>query len=272
MISYFLKSTIVICMVINLYLPESQAADRQFKEITRFNMVEARQGVAVDQDHIYVIGSRKIGKYEKLTGKTVAQWEESENGPIIHLDSGVIIEGKLYCAHSNYPGVPMTSSIEIWDAETLEHIGSHSFGIQWGSCTWIDYHGGQWWAAFAHYEKWKHVTEKGSEWTTVVKLDDQWQKLEAWVFPEEVIHKFRPMSNSGGSWGPDGLLYCTGHDLPELYAFRIPQRGSVLELVETIPINIFGQGIAWDRSEKGNIYGIRKKDKQVVLSEFIENK
>ena len=23
------------------------------------------------------------------------------------------------------------------------------------------------------------------------------------------------MSNSGGSWGPDGLLYCTGHDHPE---------------------------------------------------------
>ncbi len=272
MISYFLKNSIMICMVIIINLPESRAADHQFKEIARFHMVEARQGVAVDQDYIYVIGSRKIGKYEKTTGKPVAKWEESENGPIIHLDSGVIIDGKLYCAHSNYPGVPMTSSIEIWDAETLEHIGSHSFGIQWGSCTWIDYHDGYWWAAFAHYEKWKHVTGKGSEWTTVIKLDDQWRELEAWVFPEEVIQKFRPMSNSGGSWGPDGLLYCTGHDLPELYAFRIPQRGSSLELVDTIPINIFGQGIAWDRSEQGIIYGIRKKDKQVIISEFIENK
>jgi hypothetical protein len=166
----------------------------------------------------------------------------------------------------------MTSSIEIWDAETLEHIDSHSFGIHWGSCTWIDRHNGFWWAAFAHYEKWKSVTGKGTEWTTVVKFDDQWRDLQAWVFPDEVIEKFRPMSNSGGSWGPDSLLYCTGHDLPELYAFRIPQKGSVLELVETIPINILGQGIAWDRSDRGIIFGIRKKDRQVVVSKLIDTK
>jgi hypothetical protein len=33
MTNYFLKSTIMICMVIILYLPESRAADRQFKEV-----------------------------------------------------------------------------------------------------------------------------------------------------------------------------------------------------------------------------------------------
>ncbi len=272
MITNLVKRTILICLVILLFSPVSRAGDRQFKEIKIFNMIEARQGVAVDDNYIYVIGSTKIGKYEKDSGKPVAKWEETKNGPIIHLDSGVIIEGKLYCAHSNYSGVPMTSSIEIWDAETLEHIDSFSFGILWGSCTWVDRHDGFWWVAFAHYDKWKHVTGKGSEWTTVVKLDDQWQDIEAWVFPENVVDRFRPMSNSGGSWGPDSLLYCTGHDRPELYAFRIPQKGSVLELVETIPINIFGQGIAWDHSAQNIIYGIRKKDKQVIISELIENK
>jgi hypothetical protein len=30
----------------------------------------------------------------------------------------------------------------------------------------------------------------------------------------------------------------------------------VLELVETIAANIRGQGIAWDRSERGVLYGI----------------
>ena len=217
-----------------------------------------------------MIGSQRIGKYNKTTGELVARWEERKDGPIIHLDSGVIIGGKLYCAHSNYSDVPMTSTIEIWNAATLEHIESFSFGIYRGSCTWIDWHDGYWWAAFAHYEKWKHVTGKGSEWTTVVKLDDQWREIESWVFPEEVIQKFRPMSNSGGSWGADSLLYCTGHDLPELYAFRIPKRGSVLDLVEIIPINIYGQGIAWDRFDNGIIFGIRKKDKQVVVSKIIE--
>ena len=56
--------------------------------------------------------------------------------------------------------------------------------------------------------------------------------------------------------GPDGYLYLTGHDPAELYRMRLPKSGSVLELVDTIPMNIRGQGIAWDRSQPGVIYGI----------------
>lgn len=37
---------------------------------------------------------------------------------------------------------------------------------------------------------------------------------------------------------------------------RLPKAGSVLELVETVPMNIRGQGIAWDRSDRGVIFGI----------------
>ena len=74
------------------------------------------------------------------------------------------------------------------------------------------------------------------------------------------------MSISGGSWGPDGLLYCTGHDHPELYALRLPQAGSVLELVEIIPIENNGQGIDWDQSDPGRIYSIKRPTKQVVAS------
>jgi hypothetical protein len=269
---HHIKSPVLMCLAILFFFSVSHAGDRTFKEMNKFSFIEARQGVAVDQEHIYVIGTQIIGKYKKDTGELVARWEETENGSIIHLDSGVIIEGKLYCAHSNYPTVPMTSSIEIWDAKTMTHIGSHSFGIQWGSCTWVDRFDGFWWTAFAHYEKWKTVTGKGTEWTTVVKFNDQWQPLQAWVFPEEVVKRLRPMSNSGGSWGPDSLLYCTGHDRPEVYTFRLPESGSVLELVETIPINILGQGIAWDRSKTGFIYGIRKKDRHVIISELIENR
>ncbi len=268
MTKHFFTLSIIICLTIVLFNSQTYAGTREFKEIKTFKMKEARQGVAIDQDYIYVIDSQRIGKYDKTTGELVAQWKEDGDGPIIHLDSGVIIDGKLYCAHSNYSAVPMTSSIEVWDAATLEHIDSFSFGIYRGSCTWLDWHDGYWWAGFAHYEKWKHVTGKGSEWTSVVKLDGQWREIESWVFPEEVVEKFRPMSNSGGSWGVDSLLYCTGHDLPETYVFQIPDRGSVLDLVEVVPINIFGQGIAWDRSEKGTIYGIRKKNKEVVVLQF----
>ncbi len=69
----------------------------------------------------------------------------------------------------------MTSSIEIWDAKTLEHIDSHSFGINWGSCTWADYYDGYWWASFAQYDKWESETGKGTHWTTMVKFDEKWK-------------------------------------------------------------------------------------------------
>ncbi|NIR39319.1 MAG: hypothetical protein GWO22_26155, partial [Actinobacteria bacterium] len=52
----------------------------------------------------------------------------------------MVLDGKIYCAHSNYRYFPMTSSIEVWDADTLEHIGSHSIGIRLGSLTWLDKH------------------------------------------------------------------------------------------------------------------------------------
>ena len=261
----------ILILILFIVSSECRPQDRQFKPVGSFHMAEAGQGVAVDDKYIYAIDTRKIGKYEKESGKLILKWEEKESGPIIHLDSGVIKDGRLYCAHSNYPSLPMTSSVEIWDTETLDHIDSHSFGLQWGSCTWIDWYNGCWWGAFAHYEKWKDLTGKGTEWTLVVKFNTQWHVLESWVFPASVVEKLRPMSNSGGSWGPDSLLYCSGHDRSELYVFRLPEYGSVLDLVDTVPIDILGQGIAWDRSAQNVVYGIRREYRQVVVSELIVN-
>ena len=242
----------------------------QITEIGGFEAKEARQGVAVDELFVYVIGSQTIGKYDKKSFEKINYWNGEPNGRIIHLNSGMILEDRLYCAHSNYPGVPMTGSVEVWDKNTLEHIDSHSFGVYRGSCTWIDRHKNSWWAVFAHYDKWKSKTLKGTEWTTLVQYDDDWNELSSWIFPEEVIDEFRPMSNSGGSWGPDGLLYCTGHDSTELYALRLPEKGSILELIKKVRIPFFGQGIAWDRTREGEIYGIRKKDRAVVRAKVTE--
>jgi hypothetical protein len=241
---------------------------QRFTTEAEFTASEAKQGVAVDKNYIYVVSDTSIAKYNKFNFKHITTWYEQPGGPIKHLDSGVIVDGKLYCANSNYPQVPMVSSIEIWDAETMQHIGSHSFGIYRGSCTWVDRYDGFWWATFAHYEKWKKKTAKGTQWTSVVKLDDNFNEIQSWIFPEQVIERLKPMSNSGGSWGPDGFLYCTGHDSLEVYKMKIPARGSVLQLIDIIPVAIKGQGIAWDRTEPGMLYGIRKKTRTVVKSRF----
>jgi len=258
----------LILLVFGIRYSFSQDSTR-FVEISRFAVPEARQGIAVDEAYFYGIDSRQVTKNDKKTGKLIKKWQEKENGPIIHLDSGIIVDGQLICAHSNYPGIPMTSSVEIWDTETMNHIQSHSFGISWGSCTWIDRYEDYWWAAFAHYNKFSEQNNTTNAYSSLLKFDDKWQVLEAWVYPPEVIERFDGMSNSGGSWGPDGLLYLTGHDRGELYVMSLPKAGSVLVLEEIIPVGIEGQGIAWDRSQKDVLYTIRRKEREVVVFQIM---
>lgn len=253
-----IKISILLCITGLIFTTETYS-QKSFEVVNRFPATEAFQAVAIDSTHFYAIASKSIGKYDKSTGEKVDFWK----GPVKHLDSGVVVDGKLYAAHSNYPEIPMTSSVEIWDAETLNHIDSHSFGIRWGSCTWIDRHDESWWAVFGHYDEFAEEIGKDNRWTTLVQFDDNWQTLESWVLPPEVLERFDGKSNSGGSWGPDGLLYLSGHDRGELYAMRLPEMGSVLELVEIIPIKSEGQGIAWDRSEPGVIYTITRSERVV---------
>ena len=241
-------------------------AQTRFVVLREFDAPEARQAVAVDSCCFYAIDNRTIAKYDKRTGELLNRWSGPKGGPIHHLNSGVVIGHRLFCAHSNYPHVPMTSSVEIWDTETMEHVANHSFGIYEGSATWVDFHNGSWWVVFANYNTRGGQPGKGPEWTTLVRFDTNWVRQEAWVFPDTLIERFRPYSNSGGAWGPDGLLYCTGHSRRELYVLDLPTAGSVLRLLRILPFASPGQGIAWDRSEPGVLYSIDRKRRKVVVS------
>ena len=121
--------------------------------VRRYACAEAHQGVAVDERYLYAIANRSIGKYDKQTGERVATWQDDEDGPLKHMNAGIVHDGKLYCAHSTYPHEPRLSSVEIWDADTLEHIGNHSFGEYGGALNWVDWHDGHWWAVFAYYSR-----------------------------------------------------------------------------------------------------------------------
>jgi len=235
------------------------------QQIGEFNIPEANQAVGVDDKYFYAVDNQAIGKYDKQTGKLVKKWKGDKAGPILHLDSAMVMYGKIYCAHSNYPQWPMTSSLEIFDADTLEPVGSHSFGIRYGSLTWVDWHDGHWWMVFANYDKpyGPNKTAYGNKLNTLmVEFTPDFQEVAAWTLPKSLLDRFEDMSNSGGQWGPDGYLYLTGHDPAELYRVRLPKHGSILEVVDVIPMNIRGQGIAWDKSQPGVIYGIIRATKQ----------
>jgi hypothetical protein len=253
------KAFTVLATLLALCVAAPCHAAPALEQIAEFPAAEANQGVGVDHQHFYAMDNYAIGKYDKRTGKLVKKWQGDKKGLILHLDSAMLMDGKLYAAHSNYPQWPMTSSLEIFDAETLEHVGTHSFGIQWGSLTWVDWHNGHWWMTFANYDRLLGPgrTPYGHKVNTaVIQFTRDFRPLQSWTLPKAILDKFEDMSNSGGSWGPDGYLYLTGHDPAELYRMRLPKAGSVLELVDIIPMNIRGQGIAWDRSERGVIYGI----------------
>lgn len=232
--------------------------------LQRYPIKEARQAVAVDADAFYAIDNTTIAKYDKKTATLISKWDGKDSGAI-HLDSGVVVDGKLYAAHSNYPAWPMASSVEVFDAGTLKHIESHSLGIERGSLTWLDRDAkGRWWGAFANYNRVfdKSPIAYGNKYNTqIVRFDADWRVAEAWVLPDALVDKFGDMSNSGGSWGPDGKLYITGHDNAELYEMELPEIGPILKWVATIPAEIAGQGIAFDHTQPGVLYGIiRKKD------------
>ncbi|MET0517456.1 MAG: hypothetical protein ABW005_01355 [Burkholderiaceae bacterium] len=245
----------------------SALAGPAFETLREFAAPEANQAVAVDDRYFYAVDNQAIAKYDKRTGALVKRWQGPKAGPILHLDSAMVKDGKIYAAHSNYPEWPMTSSLEIFDADTLEHVGSHSFGVQWGSLTWVEWKDGFWWMGFANYDRLlgPNKTPYGYKANTlVVKLTPDFKAVESWTLPKSLLDRFEDMSNSGGSFGPDGFLYLSGHDPAEIYKVQPPKAGSVLEVLEVIPLNIRGQGIAWDRSQPGTIYGTLRATKKEI--------
>ena len=236
------------------------------EELRRWKPRGANQGVAVDAHHFYGIGNYVVGKYDKTTGARVAEWVGLRGGATVHLNGGLIQDGQLVLAHSNFPQLPMASSLEYFDPATVQPVKSLSLGIRHGSLTWAEKKAGFWWACFAHYNDQGTAPGSDNRSTLVGKFNDTWQLLESWIFPPQVIASWGKSSCSGGSWGDDGLLYTTGHDEKKLYVLRVPKMGVSLDYVTTIDVPFEGQSWAWDRSDPRVIYGIICRTGEVVVA------
>lgn len=255
---------IIICLV--QLLAFSAVAQKNI-ELQRYNAPDARQAVAANTTHFFTINNTRISKQCKQTGKVVKEWEDDR---LQHMNSGVIVNDTLYCAHSNYPTIPMHSSIEMFSTETLEHIGTHSFGIVHGSCTWLDSYNGHWYVMFVHYDGDKNrQTNRDVSWSQLIKYTNDWQQLEAWVIPPALVEKVTPYSISGGVFLPDGRMLCTHHHFKELYMLSFPEMGSELIWEKTIESPIRGQGIAFDTDEEDVLWGIDKSKREVIKTKYI---
>ena len=216
---------------------------------------EAVQAVAVWGDSLYAITGDRVARYDRTSGQRLAV----STGEAHHLNSGFFWEGKLYCAHSNFPQKPERSQIMRLNPADMRLESFHDFGASDGSLTWAVRRGGQWWCSFAFYGK-------ANTNSYLACFGDDWAEQQRWCYPPELIPRLGHDSVSGGIWDGDTLLV-SGHDARELYRLRLgaPSAGTLVYL-ETLPAPFTGQGFAAD-PVTGGLVGIDRKRKEILLAE-----
>lgn len=241
-------------------------------ELKRIAAPEAGQGVATSRALLFAVDDWVLAGYERETGQRVDLWE-GDPGYINHINSCTLAASdgtQLVCANSNYPEAPQASSVELFTTAPLRHSGSFSLGPQLGSLTWVMPYDQGWLAGFAHYDARGSEPGRTHRWTTVATFSKNWQRLQSWLLPESVLARMAPRSASGGSVGPDGLLYVTGHDRPEVYALAFPVAGPKLVHLATIQVPFAGQAIDWDHATPGTrvLWGTDRKRRQLIAVEM----
>jgi len=241
------------------------ASAPQAAAVHRLPAAEANQGVAAGRRYVYAISNHEIGKYDKRTGARVLHWE-GDPARFRHMNSCTLVKRELVCAASNYPDTPHQSMVELFDADSLKHKRTIPLEGFPGSLTVFTRHAGRWWAVFANYDGRGGVAGRDHSETLLVELDDGMHELRRFHFPATVLDRFAPRSCSGAAWGRDGLLYVTGHDRPELYAIRVPAKGTTLAHVATYAIPTNGQAIDWDPAGRDLLWSIERGQRVMVAS------
>ena len=230
------------------------------RTLRTFTVPEADQGVAADKQHFYAVADTVIAKYEIASGRRVAEWTGPLHGLIRHLNSCFVDGGRLVCTNSNYSLTPMGSSVEVFDATSMKHVESHSFGmLDEGSLTWLDKYRGGWIAGFAHYDENGGLPFKDHRYSSVVTYDSEWRRNGGWLLPASALERMAPYAASGGAIGPDGWLYLLGHDRPEMYVVARPAMGPTLIHVATIALEAEGQAFAWAQDGSRTVFTIDRR-------------
>ncbi len=234
------------------------------EEIMRFPAAEALQGVAIDRSHFYAVVNTAIGKYDRKSGERVSGWAGPRGGLIAHLNSCFAESARLWCANSNFPEVPMASSVEVFDTESMTPVGSHSLGLMdEGSLTWFVRLEDGWIAGFAHYNNETGEPYKTNAYAGVHTFDSRWRRTGGWRLPPSLVSRMAPQAASGGAVGRDGLLYVFGHHEPELYVLAKPRMGPTLLHVATIAIDAEGQAFAFDPLDERVVWTISRPNREV---------
>lgn len=245
--------------------PSTEASSRLetrpgYTEVSRLPSPHATQAALADSTRLYAISNTTIATYDRTTGDPLAL-ATAEGAQ--HLNSGFLHEGKIYCAHSNYPAMPHESDIRVFDPATGSLKVHHVFPDPPGSLVWCIRRDGNWWCCFAWYGD-------DNARTVLIEYADGGLETERrrFTFPREVIDDFDGMSASGGVWDGDTIL-ASHHHFPVLYRLRLPDEPTdqELEFVETLDCPFPGQGIAADPATPGGLVGIDRGGRAIVIAE-----
>lgn len=231
------------------------AAEPAYVESGSVAAAEATQAAAADEQFLYAISSTQVAKYDRRSGERLAL----STGKASHLNSGYFWEGKLYCAHSNFPKTPAQSELMQLDPATMQLSTYKDFGAAYGSLTWAIRKENRWYCNFAHYGKENHKS-------VLVAFDNEWNELASWTYPAELVADLDNYSLSGGIWKGDTLI-ATGHHARKLYHLSLPEEGKVLRLDAVLPGPFPGQGIATDPLS-GELIGIDRPQKRIVFAKL----
>jgi hypothetical protein len=241
---------ILFCLALSASAADPKVA---WKQTATIDAPEANQAAAADEKFAYAVDNTVIAKYDRETGQRVA----ASTGEAKHLNSAFFHEGKLYCAHSNYPRTPEQSEIKVLDVESMKLTTCKDFGNFGGSLTWCIQRDDHWWCNFAKYGK-----DNGD--TFLVQFDKDWKEVGRWTYPADFVKRLGNYSVSGGIWRDD-MLCVTDHDHGTLYRLKLPKEGQVLEWVDEQKIPFTGQGIA-DDPKTGGLVGIYRGQKKIVFA------
>ena len=230
------------------------ASNPKLKSVQRFHAPQANQAAAADKEFFYAIGNRVITKHDRNTGVEVVK----SSGKAKHLNSGYFHQGKLLCAHSNFPTLPEQSEVLSLDPKTMRLTVYRDLGNPGGSLTWVVQKKGSWWCNFAKYGK------KNAE-TFVIKYDNHWKEIARYTYPQKLINQLGKYSISGGIWVGEEL-WVTGHDDPFLFRLSLPKKGSEFFYLGKTKVPFTGQGFATD-PETGGLVGINRANKEIIFSQ-----
>lgn len=118
-----MPTALILALALSVAQTAEPVTTAPAETLRRLHAPEARQGVAVDADHVYAIDNGRIRKYDRHTGHKVGGWI-GDPAMFPHLNSCARVEARLVCASSNYPSTPMTSSVEMFDPATMIHTAT----------------------------------------------------------------------------------------------------------------------------------------------------